>query len=225
MIIINHHWYIIEAHTYIMLYTHKHTHTHTRAPMRARAHTHTHTINVPFLMEQVCLIDCRDDFLFILLLNTLAVDNGRTRFIVLLLRYPHLLEGGDGTKDWTSNPCREFPLGRSNNLDTHRWWTKNCHLFLYPVSNAWEHCATSRQQNVSIQISCDVCRTTHDGVVTDLVDTSRLHAQEGWLEKSLGASELLVANGDHLTIRKFIALLQTGAGGAVCISCSKSRAM
>ena len=44
------------------------------------------------------------------------------------------------------------------------------------------------------------------------MDTSRLHAQERWLEEGLGATESLVADSDDLTIGKLVALLQTGTG-------------
>ena len=42
-----------------------------------------------------------------------------------------------------------------------------------------------------------------DGVA-GLVDTSIFHTQERWLEESLGALELFIANGDHLTVGKFV---------------------
>ena len=147
-------------------------------------------------------------------LEALLVDDGRTRFIILLLGNPHPLKNGEGSKDGASDPCTVFPLRKSNDLDIYCWRSNSCDLFLHPVSDAWEHCATSTQHNVSIQISSEVCRTTHDGVVADLVDPSRCHAQEGWLEESLGASESLIADGDHLTIRKLTTLLQAGARGS-----------
>lgn len=37
---------------------------------------------------------------------------------------------------------------------------------------------------------------------------------KGWLEKGLRTAEPLIANGDNLPIRKFIALLQRGRGGS-----------
>ena len=46
------------------------------------------------------------------------------------------------------------------------------------------------------------------------MDTSRFHSQEGWLEQGLGTTESLVANGDHLTIRKFVALLHAGTASS-----------
>ena len=46
------------------------------------------------------------------------------------------------------------------------------------------------------------------------MDTSRLHTQKTGLEESLRASETLVADGDDLSIRKLVALLEGGAGGS-----------
>ena len=46
------------------------------------------------------------------------------------------------------------------------------------------------------------------------MDASRLHTKEGWLEERLGTPEPFVANGDDLTIRKLVALLQGGGCGS-----------
>ena len=46
------------------------------------------------------------------------------------------------------------------------------------------------------------------------MDTTRLHTQERGLEEGFGAPEPLIANGDNLAIRQFVALLQGGAGGS-----------
>merc|ERR1712002_686535 len=43
-------------------------------------------------------------------LEALAVDNGWATLIILLLGDPHLLEGGEGSKDGASDPDRVFPL-------------------------------------------------------------------------------------------------------------------
>jgi len=46
------------------------------------------------------------------------------------------------------------------------------------------------------------------------MNAARLHAKEGRLEKSLWAAESLIANGDDLSVRKLIGLLQRGGGGS-----------
>ena len=52
-------------------------------------------------------------------LEALAVDNGRSTLVVLLLGNPHLLEGRQGSQDGTTNPDRVFALRWSNDLDLH----------------------------------------------------------------------------------------------------------
>merc|ERR1719516_738331 len=46
------------------------------------------------------------------------------------------------------------------------------------------------------------------------MDTTGLHSKEGRLEESLRAPEPLVTNGDDLTVRKLIGLLQGGGGSS-----------
>merc|ERR1711981_1245806 len=50
-------------------------------------------------------------------LEALAVDNGGAALVVLLLGDPHLLEGGEGSQDGSSDPDGVLPLGGSDDLD------------------------------------------------------------------------------------------------------------
>ena len=68
-------------------------------------------------------------------LETLPVDNGGSRLVVLLLGDPHLLEGGEGGQDGATDPDGVFPLGRSDDLDLHGGWGQGGDLFLHSVSN------------------------------------------------------------------------------------------
>src|SRR6185437_4791877 len=43
---------------------------------------------------------------------------------------------------------------------------------------------------------------------------SSLHTEERGLEEGLGATETLVSDGDHLTVRELVALLEGGGGGS-----------
>ena len=142
------------------------------------------------------------------------MDDGWARLVVLLLANPHLLECGQRGQDGTTDPDRVLPLRRSNDLDLHGGRSKSCDLLLHAVGDAWEHGAASRQHGVGVQVLPDVNVALHDGVVAGLVDASRLHAEEGWLEQGLGAAEPLVADGDHLAVGELVALLQAGAGGS-----------
>ncbi len=49
-------------------------------------------------------------------LEAFAVDDGWSRLIILLLANPHLLEGGQGGQDGTSDPDRVFTLRWGNDL-------------------------------------------------------------------------------------------------------------
>ena len=46
-------------------------------------------------------------------LEALPVDDARAGLVVLLLGDPHLLEGGEGGQDGSSDPDRVLPLGGS----------------------------------------------------------------------------------------------------------------
>merc|ERR1712212_634404 len=147
-------------------------------------------------------------------LEALPVDNGWATLVVLLLGDPHLLEGGEGGQDGSSDPDGVLPLWWSNNLDLDGGWGKGSDLLLHPVSNTWVHGGATRHDSVGIQVLPDVNIALHDGVVGGLMDTARLHAQEGWLEEGLRSTEPLIANGDDLAIGQLIGLFQGGGGSS-----------
>merc|ERR1719445_350581 len=147
-------------------------------------------------------------------LEALAVDNGWAALIVLLLGDPHLLEGGEGSKDGSSDPDGVLSLWWSNDLDLDGGWGKSGDLLLHSVSNTRVHGGASGHDGVGVQVLSDVNIALHDGVVGGLMDTTGLHSEEGWLEESLGASESLVSNGDDLTVGKLIGLLKGGGGSS-----------
>merc|ERR1712180_73541 len=138
-----------------------------------------------------CLIQCLEAF---------PVDNRWARFVVLLFGDPHLLEGGEGSQDGSSDPDGIFPLWWGNNFDLHGGWGEGRDFLLHTVSDTREHGRTSGQDSVGVQILTDVHIALHDRVVGGLVDASRFHSDESGLEEGFGASEPLVANRDDLTI-------------------------
>ena len=141
------------------------------------------------------------------------MDDGRTGLVVLLLGDPHVLEGGEGGQDGSSDPDGEFPLRRSHNLDLHGGGGESSHLLLHPVSNAGVHGGAAGEDGVGVQVLPDVHIALHDGVVGRLVDAGRLHvAHHVGLEESLGAAEPLVTHLDHLAVRKLVGFLN-GVGG------------
>merc|ERR1719428_1611329 len=126
------------------------------------------------------------------------VGGARARFVVLLLGYPHLLEGGQRSQDGSSNPDGVFPLRRSDDLDLHGGGSQGGDLLLHPVTNTRVHGGSSGEDGVGVQVLPDVNIALHDGVVGVLVDSSDFHSQEGWLEEGFGSSESLVSNSDDL---------------------------
>lgn len=116
-------------------------------------------------------------------LEAFPVHNGWARLVIFLLADPHLLEGGEGSQDGATDPYGVFPLGRSNDLDLHGWWCQGRDFLLHTVSDTWVHGGATGQYCVGIQILTDVDIALHDAVVCGLVDASRFHTQEGWLEE------------------------------------------
>ena len=111
------------------------------------------------------------------------------------------MEGGEGGKNGATDPDRVLSLWWGDDLDLHGGWGEGGDLLLHAVSDAGVHGGTAREDSVGVQILTDVDVTLHDRVVSRLVDTGRFHSQEGWLEKSLWASESLITNGDDLAER------------------------
>merc|ERR1719449_497687 len=147
-------------------------------------------------------------------LEALPVDNGGAALVVLLLGDPHLLEGGQGSKDGATDPDGVLPLRRSNDLDLNGGWSQGSDLLLHSVSNTRVHGGATRHDSVGIQVLTDINVTLHDGVIGGLMDTAGFHSQERGLEEGLRGTESLIANGDNLAIGKLIGLLQGGGGSS-----------
>merc|ERR1712186_16809 len=147
-------------------------------------------------------------------LEALPVDDGWAALIVFLLGDPHLLEGGKGRQDGASDPDGVFPLWGSNNLDLNGGWSKGGDFLLHTISNTGVHGGAAGHDGVGIEILPDVNITFHDGVVGGLVDAAGFHSEEGRLEEGLRGTEPLVANGDDLTVGKFVGLLEGGRGSS-----------
>merc|ERR1711892_627069 len=111
-------------------------------------------------------------------LEALAVDNGWAALTVLLLGDPHLLEGGEGSKDGSSDPDRVLSLWGSNDLDLDGGLGKSGDLLLHTVSNTGVHGGASGHDSVGVQVLTDVNIALHDGVVGGLVDSASFHSEE-----------------------------------------------
>merc|ERR1712242_270312 len=146
-------------------------------------------------------------------LEALAVDDGGAALVVLLLGDLHLLEGGQGGQDGSSDPDGVLPLGGSDDLDLDGGGSQGGDLLLHSVGNTGVHGGATGHDGVGVQVLPDVNIALHDGVVGGLVDSAGLHSQEAGLEEGLGAPEPLVADGDDLAVGKLVGLLQGGGGG------------
>merc|ERR1719427_867109 len=143
-------------------------------------------------------------------LEALAVDDSGAGLIVFFLGDPQSFKGGQGTKDGTTDPDGVFTLRGSNNLDLDGGRCQGSDFLLHAVSNTSIHGATARHDNVGQKVLPDVNVALHDGGVDDLMDTNRFHTKEGRLEERFRSTEAFTADGDDLTIGKFIRLIQRG---------------
>ena len=116
-------------------------------------------------------------------LEALPVDDGWTRLVVLLFANPHGLEGGQGGEDRSADPDGVLPLRRSNDLDFHRARGHRRDLLLHAVGDTREHGRAAGHDGVGVQVLTDIDVALHDGVESGLVDTARLHTEEGRLEE------------------------------------------
>ena len=146
-------------------------------------------------------------------LEALAVDDTGAGLVVLLLGDPHGGEGGERREDGATNPNGVLTFGGSNDLDLHGRGSKVLELLLETLADAREHRGTTGEDNVAVEILTDIDIALHDGVVGGLSNTDGLEADERRLEENLRAAETLVADGDDLTVRKLVGLLNSGRRG------------
>lgn len=102
------------------------------------------------------------DELILKRLEALPVDNSWAGFVILLLGDPHLLEGGQGGQDGTTDPDGVFSLRWSNDLDLNGGWSQGSDFLLHSVSNTRVHGGTTGQDSVGIQILTDVDVALHN---------------------------------------------------------------
>ena len=154
-------------------------------------------------------VDCID-------LKALAVNNLRTRFVVLLLGDPHLLKGGERSQDGAADPDRVFALGRRDDLDLHGSGSKRLDFLLHAGVDTIKHGGTTRQHDVAIQVLADIDIALHDGVIGGGMHASRLLANERGLEQDFRAAETLVANSDNLAVGQLVITLALMRSSRIC---------
>jgi len=131
-------------------------------------------------------------------LETFSVDNWWARFVIFLLGNPHLLESGQRGQNGATDPDGVFALWRGDYFNLHGARGQSGNLLLHSVRNSGVHCGAAGKYGVSVKIFSDIHVAFHNWVISSFVDTGGFHTQEGWLEKSLRATETLVTNGDDL---------------------------
>merc|ERR1719378_595012 len=140
-------------------------------------------------------------------LEALAVHDRRTGLVVLGLRDPHLLEGGQRREDGAANPHRVLALRRCHDLDLHGRRGEGRELLGHALADALKHGGTAREHDVLVQILADVHVALHDGLERAVMDARRLLADERRLEKHLRGAEALIAHSDDVAVRELVRLV------------------
>ena len=72
------------------------------------------------------------------------MDDARAGLVVLLLRAPEVLEGGERRENGTTDPDGVLSLGGSDDLDLHRGRGQGSDLLLHTVGETRVHGSTTR---------------------------------------------------------------------------------
>merc|ERR1719507_1344465 len=140
--------------------------------------------------------------------DALDVDDARARYVIFLLRDPHLREGAERREDGPADPHRVLPLRRRGDRDLHRVRHEGPELLLHTRVDPRVHRGASREDNVLVQVLADINVGLHDRVEGCQVDARECLPKRLRVEKCLGAAEALLANGDHIPIGELVGLLQ-----------------
>merc|ERR1719492_717298 len=151
-------------------------------------------------------------FLSLTNLEALTVDDLGSRFVVLVLGDPHLLECGQGRKDRASNPDTVLTLRWGDDFNLNGRGSKGGDFLVQTLVDVGEHRGATGQDGVGVEITTNIYITLLDGVVSELVDTLGFLTDEGRLEQWFTRSESFGTNGDDLTVRELVALFDVLAG-------------
>jgi len=136
------------------------------------------------------------------------VDNGGTVLLIVLLRDPHSGEGGEMGKDSTTDPDGVFSLTWGVDLDLHLGWGEVDHFLLKSLWDTWVHGGTTGHDHVLVEVFSDIDIALHDGFEGEVVDWWDFPTDRAeWVKEGLWASELLVTNGDDVSIWELVLLL------------------
>jgi hypothetical protein len=79
-----------------------------------------------------------------------AMNDTRTRLIILLLGTPQVLEGAQGGQNRTTDPHGVFSLRGSDDLDFHARRREGQELLLHTVGDTGEHGGSTREHDVTV---------------------------------------------------------------------------
>jgi len=110
-------------------------------------------------------------------------------------------------KDGTTNPYGVFSFSWSVDLDLHLGWGEVLHFFFESFWDTVVHSTTTRHNHVFVEISSDIDITFHDRSESEFLHFWNFSSDSSKrIEKSFWASELLVTNGDDVSIWEFVLL-------------------
>ena len=136
--------------------------------------------------------------------HALAMDDGGTCLIVFFLGNPHLLEGGEGCEDGTTDPNAVLPFRWSNHLDPHSGRCKSAKLLGHALTNTWQHGRTTWEHNVGEEVPTNINITLHDWLKCGVMDSHGLLPKQAWLEKNFWATKAFSVQGDDVPVRELI---------------------
>jgi len=111
----------------------------------------------------------------------------------------------------TTNPDGVFSFSWGIDLNLHLSWGKVLHFLFESLWDTIVHGRTTRHDHVFVEVSSDIDITFHDGFEGKFVHLWDLSSDGSkWVEEGFWASELLVTNGDDVSVREFVLLFLGG---------------
>lgn len=84
------------------------------------------------------------------------MNNSGSGFLILALGDPHSLESRKRAKDRSSDPDKEFSLGRGHYFDFHCGRSQSGDFFAQTLRDSGVHCGSTAHDDVAIEIFSDI---------------------------------------------------------------------
>ncbi len=137
------------------------------------------------------------------------MNNVGTVLIIVLLAHPHVGEGGKRAQNSSASPDSELPVRAGNNTDIDGLWCLILNFFAKSLAHTFKHGGAARKDDVLVEFPAHVNVALLDGVVGQRLDgvvVPTVHLKR--LEQVLRTPESLGSNGDYLSVRQLIILIQ-----------------